>query len=163
MGGVFVLLFCLLAIAVAASCSPDVLADNIALAVPVFFRPHVDELLRSEPAAFLAQHARHIFFSLVGLAIAYRLYTLFFTPFYLVRSLEERGYVNFDRQGTMKEVAQAVIRRRMRGDLPPVYPNGWFRVCNSSDLKVSRTGAFALRHFVRMRKTKRKRKSSVLE
>ena len=29
---------------------------------------------------------------------------------------------------------QEVGRRRRTGDLPPVYPNGWFRACNSRDL-----------------------------
>jgi hypothetical protein len=28
-----------------------------------------------------------------------------------------------------------VRRRRQTGDLPPVYPNGWYRICEAKDLK----------------------------
>lgn len=28
-----------------------------------------------------------------------------------------------------------VRRRRLRGDLPPVYPNGWFQMCAAHDLR----------------------------
>ena len=37
---------------------------------------------------------------------------------------------------TKKEIANMIQRRRKLGaDLPPVYPNGWFRLLDSNQLK----------------------------
>ena len=137
MGRITVILLCVvLAIVVAASPSPDVLSDKLALPIPLLFRPSIEQLLRSEPGALVLEHGRHTLYAVIGLFVCYHLYQLLFRPFYLVRALEDRGYVNFDRQGTIRQVAEAVTKRRKRGDLPPVYPNGWFRVCESNDVKV---------------------------
>ena len=38
-----------------------------------------------------------------------------------------------------KEVANEVRRRKRIGDLPPVYPNGWFTLLRSEELAVGAT------------------------
>lgn len=69
-------------------------------------------------------------------AIAYRLYALIFTPLHVVKHMEETGYVQHADKHMRQEMwAGQVVRRRKRGDVPPVYPNGWFGVLNSSQLK----------------------------
>ncbi|XP_070532112.1 cholesterol 7-desaturase nvd-like isoform X1 [Ptychodera flava] len=66
---------------------------------------------------------------------AVKLYQLLFSPLVRVKNVEDVGYVV--ESGRRKaEVANEVRKRRARGDLPPVYPNGWFRVFDSWQLKI---------------------------
>lgn len=51
-----------------------------------------------------------------------------------IRMLGEVGYVP-EGKLSMKDVANEVRKRRLAGDVPPVYPNGWFAVLESRDLK----------------------------
>ncbi|XP_058473619.1 cholesterol 7-desaturase nvd [Solea solea] len=62
------------------------------------------------------------------------LYRLIFCPLLLRRSLDEVGYVT-DKRRSRAQVANEVRRRRKTGDLPPVYPNGWYRILDSSMLE----------------------------
>lgn len=62
--------------------------------------------------------------------VAARLYQLLFRPLELLRSPDDVGYIAED--GRSKAQAfNEVRRRRKTGDLPPVYPNGWYRVLDS--------------------------------
>ncbi|XP_070408666.1 cholesterol 7-desaturase nvd [Nothobranchius furzeri] len=66
----------------------------------------------------------------VSLLVAGWLYRLLFCPLELVRPLHDVGYVAED--GRSKARAANEMRRRRRvGDVPPVYPNGWYRVLHS--------------------------------
>ncbi|MEQ2179324.1 hypothetical protein GOODEAATRI_023545, partial [Goodea atripinnis] len=58
------------------------------------------------------------------------LYRLLFCPLELLRTPEEVGYIAEDGR-TKARAANEVRRRREAGDLPPVYPNGWYRVLDS--------------------------------
>lgn len=64
---------------------------------------------------------------LLGLAWFYR---LLFCPLELLRTPEEVGYIVPDGRSRAQTVNQ-VRRRRKTGDLPPVYPNGWYHVLDS--------------------------------
>ena len=68
-----------------------------------------------------------IFFIFFTIRLSKPLYTFLFLPFNRIKQL---GSVGFDPH----QVIEAVIRRRSKGDLPPVYPNGWFAVIESRDL-----------------------------
>lgn len=58
------------------------------------------------------------------------LYRLLFSPLELLRAPDDVGYIAAD--GLSKaQAANDVRRRRKTGDLPPVYPNGWYRVLDS--------------------------------
>jgi len=48
--------------------------------------------------------------------------------------LEEVGYIPGRRQEA-KDVCDETIRRRRRGDLPPPFPNGWYRLADSAELQ----------------------------
>lgn len=61
---------------------------------------------------------------------AYKTYHLFFTPLNHVQRNHEVGYITGERQGPV-ERATEVSKRRHVGDLPPVYPNGWYRLAES--------------------------------
>ncbi|CAK8696054.1 unnamed protein product [Clavelina lepadiformis] len=77
----------------------------------------------------------------VGLGTAftvlYYMYVLFFVPYERVKRLGSIGYLNHEAgQPSKKEIANLIRKRRKIGeDLPPVYPNGWFRLVDSLQLK----------------------------
>ncbi|XP_066294298.1 cholesterol 7-desaturase nvd-like [Branchiostoma lanceolatum] len=70
----------------------------------------------------------------VGVAIAAWLYRLLLCPLKISRTLHDVGY-NKLAGYSRRDVANDVRRRRRRGELPPVYPNGWFRVMDSCQLQ----------------------------
>ncbi|CAK8696053.1 unnamed protein product [Clavelina lepadiformis] len=80
-----------------------------------------------------------IFFLGLGalITILYYLYDLFFVPYERVKRLGSIGYLNHEAgQPSKKEIANLIRKRRKIGeDLPPVYPNGWFRLVDSLQLK----------------------------
>lgn len=55
-------------------------------------------------------------------------------PVELIRSSEEVGYIP-ERGRDKAHTANQVRRRRKRGDLPPVYPNGWYQLLDSHRLE----------------------------
>lgn len=62
--------------------------------------------------------------------VAARLYQLLFRPLELLRSPDDVGYIAEDGR-SKAQAANEVRRRRKTGELPPVYPNGWYRVLDS--------------------------------
>ena len=71
----------------------------------------------------------------VGFVALYYLYQLLFVPMDRVRYLGDIGYVPEGKGLTQKDMANIVRKRRKVGDIPPPYPNGWFAVLESRDLK----------------------------
>lgn len=70
----------------------------------------------------------------------YFFYAQMIRPLNRVRAFGELGYIP-ENGLSMKEMANAVRKRRLAGDVPPVYPNGWFVVLESRDLKVGESKA----------------------
>jgi hypothetical protein len=67
---------------------------------------------------------------------AYALYYLgqtLFSPVRHIRRNAEVGYITEENQQKM-ERANDVRRRRQTGDLPPVYPNGWYCIMPAHEL-----------------------------
>ena len=64
----------------------------------------------------------------------YYLYRIFITPVNRVKMLGDVGYIP-EGKLTMKDMANIVRQRRLTGDCPPVYPNGWFAILESRDIK----------------------------
>ncbi|XP_072096173.1 cholesterol 7-desaturase nvd [Mobula birostris] len=64
------------------------------------------------------------------------LYRLLFVPLELFRELHDVGYT-LDPGVSRRHKANEVRRRRKRGELPPVYPNGWYRLLDSRQLPVA--------------------------
>lgn len=64
-----------------------------------------------------------------------RLWRLFFVPLKMERKLYEIGYTS-DGKRSLKDIANDIRKRRRCGDVPPVYPNGWYRVLDSDELVV---------------------------
>lgn len=58
------------------------------------------------------------------------LYQVLFYPLELLRAPDEVGYITEDGR-SRAQAANEVRRRRKIGELPPVYPNGWYRVLDS--------------------------------
>lgn len=63
------------------------------------------------------------------------LYNLLLVPMNRVRLIEEVGYIKEITKMTKKDMANLVQKRKSLGKPPPVYPNGWFSVAESQDLK----------------------------
>ncbi|WAR31570.1 NVD-like protein [Mya arenaria] len=74
----------------------------------------------------------------VGLAVlavvGYYLGDILFRPYNRIVTLGDLGYLP-DGKFTKKEIANSVKRRRAVGDIPPIYPNGWYGVLESWRLK----------------------------
>lgn len=66
-------------------------------------------------------------FSLLAMSWLYR---LLFCPLELLRGPDDVGYIAEDGR-SKAQAANEVRRRRKTGELPPVYPNGWYRVLDS--------------------------------
>jgi len=64
----------------------------------------------------------------------YYLYMLIFAPLNRVRKLEEIGYKPIGSQ-SKKDYANACRQMRKAGEVPPVYPNGWFAVLETRALE----------------------------
>ncbi len=78
------------------------------------------------------------YIGIVALAyLVYKVYLLLFAPMNRVRLLHEVGYCDdsYHKQSA-KDVCNTVKKQRRVGDCPPCYPNGWFAVIDSHDLKV---------------------------
>ena len=86
--------------------------------------------------AYLPHYTSPWFYVIVGilLVIGYYLYDFLFVPMNRIRLLGDVGYIP-ESKYSMREVANMVRKRRMAGEVPPVYPNGWFAVLESRDLK----------------------------
>ena len=98
------------------------------------------DLLLSCQSLFLAAASSlssgWLWLALLPAAVAlYYAHMIFLSPLNRVRLLEDIGYVN-DGTHTKKEIANMVRSRRKVGEMPPVYPNGWFAVCESRNLAV---------------------------
>lgn len=74
----------------------------------------------------------------VFILIVYQVYGLVFRPMDRIRNLGDLGYLP-DGTFTKKEIANNVKKRRAVGDIPPVYPNGWFGIIESWRLKKGDT------------------------
>lgn len=74
--------------------------------------------------------------SFVGVTfILYKIWQLVFVPLKLFRKIEDAGYIPDDIL-PIKEIANKNKERRRVGDLPPVYPNGWFHILSSYEVKL---------------------------
>lgn len=73
-------------------------------------------------------------FILIILVGFYYFGSLLFSPINRIRSLGDVGYI-LDGKMTTKDMVNALRKRRQVGDVPPVYPNGWFAVIESRALK----------------------------
>jgi len=71
----------------------------------------------------------------VAVLAAARLRRFLFEPIDRRRLAGECGYVGDGRQ-PLRDVVEQVRRRRAVGDVPPVYPNGWFALIESRQLAV---------------------------
>jgi len=76
----------------------------------------------------------------VAVAVATALLYWVFQPVNLVRDMCDVGYsqqIKTELYGrSRRQVANEARRMKKTGDLPPVYPNGWFAVLESSELKA---------------------------
>ncbi|XP_053551741.1 cholesterol 7-desaturase nvd [Bombina bombina] len=75
---------------------------------------------------------------LVAAGLGLWLWRLLSRPMELLRTPDEVGYIPVKGR-TRAEAANEVRRRRKKGDLPPVYPNGWYHVLDSHLLQPGET------------------------
>lgn len=63
------------------------------------------------------------------------LHGLLFGPLEVLRGPDDVGYIAEDGR-SRAQAANEVRRRRKTGELPPVFPNGWYRVLDSRRLQI---------------------------
>ena len=73
-----------------------------------------------------------------ALVVLYYLHNFLFVPYNRVKLLGEVGYVE-ESTFSKKEIANMVRKRRLVGDVPPVYPNGWFGLIESFRLEKGKS------------------------
>jgi len=83
----------------------------------------------------LSTTVAQIIFGVVLVLSLVPLYHFFFVPVDRIKLLGDVGYIR-DGPQSIKDVVEQVKRRRAVGDVPPVYPNGWFALCESRSLSV---------------------------
>lgn len=72
------------------------------------------------------------------LVVLYYLYMLIFASLNRVRKLEDIGYKPLGPE-SKRDYANACRQMRKAGDLPPVYPNGWFAVLETRALETGKS------------------------
>nr|QJE50397.1 neverland [Diaphanosoma celebensis] len=81
----------------------------------------------------------------VAIGVAVLVYVVLFRPLDRVKDLCDTGYghqISTDRYGRSKrDLVNQVRRMKKRGSIPPVFPNGWFAILESQDLKVGQVRA----------------------
>lgn len=70
---------------------------------------------------------------LIIVYILYKLYRIFFVPLNRIRYLGDIGYAS---DGNIKDTVNRVRKQRIVGDIPPVYPNGWFGLIEGFKLQT---------------------------
>jgi len=73
----------------------------------------------------------------------YYIHLIFFAKLNRIRVLGDLGYVS-EGKFSMKEVANSVRKRRKVGDIPPVYPNGWFGLMESHSLEIGESKSLSV-------------------
>lgn len=117
--------------------SPQLLRDKIRHAEDPFLQTFVHFIENPvESAKYLVSQVT--LFSLVAWPLiiycTVQLIQLLFLPLHVERKPGDMGYIMDDGRSKM-EIANEMMKRRRPGNLPPVYPNGWFSVGRSIDLK----------------------------
>eukprot|EP00047_Mylnosiga_fluctuans_P007849 m.255872 g.255872 ORF g.255872 m.255872 type:complete len:449 (-) comp19733_c0_seq1:103-1449(-) len=115
----------------------DLLAAGLArLPMPsaIFGEAHelADSLTELRAYAGRVLNNRVVLYSL-GAYATYQTCRFLFEPVKHLRRIPDVGYITEENQAKM-ERANEVRRRRLTGDLPPVYPNGWYCVMMAHDL-----------------------------
>lgn len=111
---------CVLILAVSASVTQKVLN------VPLYETGRLWMSQWNSPAFSLLTDFSSVFTYIVFAVVVYVLYKLYgflFVPINRIRYLGDLGYVS---EGDIKETVNRVRKLRSVGDIPPVYPNGWF-------------------------------------
>ncbi|EFX88304.1 hypothetical protein DAPPUDRAFT_311567 [Daphnia pulex] len=79
-------------------------------------------------------------YTVAALVLVWLLHYVFIQPLNRIRDLCDTGYqdqARWDRYGrTKRQLANEARRNKKVGDVPPVFPNGWFALCESEDLKA---------------------------
>lgn len=118
--------------------SPQLIRDRIRETDNPFMQSLLDMLENPvETARFFVSQVT-LFSLIVWPLIIYcsiRIMRVMFEPLHVERKAGDMGYIMDDGRSKM-EIANEMMRRRRPGNLPPVYPNGWFSVGRSMDLKT---------------------------
>ena len=130
-------LFLLIAVVTAASPMAYVLDFSSCFSTETFYKSFFPRVLSIWST--VVQHLNPvlaIFAAVIGYLLT-RLYSILFMPIEVVRTLEDVGYAQKADGGlSKKDLANTMRRLRKSGEVPPVYPNGWFSIIDSDQLKV---------------------------
>ena len=101
--------------------------------------PYSEKVLTSEALGFLtsfvSQHHAALFLWSAVLSVVLLLLGYLNRPLHYFRKLEDTGYIA-DGRHSLEVIAGNTRKRRQGGDLPPPFPNGWYFVVCSDELKI---------------------------
>ncbi|XP_063422925.1 cholesterol 7-desaturase nvd-like isoform X1 [Mytilus trossulus] len=132
-------LLCILTFAVTKCVSQKVLEVPLLEVGNLWYKSFSTSSIISFFSTFLDFYSIYTYICLTAVCVAmYYLYQLFCVPLNRIRILGDIGYVT-EGKFSMKDMANIVQKSRMVGEVPPVYPNGWFGLTESFQLKKSET------------------------
>ncbi|KAF6715727.1 Cholesterol desaturase daf-36 [Oryzias melastigma] len=102
----------------------------VGLAAAALHTPDAGEEVELRLSRSAVERARICITGGLLLLALHRLYRLLFCPLVLLRTPDDVGYLPADGR-SKAQAANEVRRRRKVGKLPPIYPNGWYRVLDS--------------------------------
>lgn len=133
------LLFVILAFAVTKSVSQKVLEVPLLEVGNLWYKSFSTNSVLLLISTHLDFYSIYTYIVLTATCVAlYYLYQFFCVPLNRIRILGDIGYIE-DGKFSMKDMANIVRKSRMVGDVPPVYPNGWFGLTESFQLKKMET------------------------
>ena len=132
-------LLCLLAFAVSSSVSQKILEVPLLEVGNLWYRSFSTNSIISTLLTYVDFCSIYTYIYLIASCVAgYYLYQLFCVPLNRIRILGDLGYIT-EGKFSMKDMANTVRKSRMVGEVPPVYPNGWFGLTESWQLKKLET------------------------
>ena len=128
-------LLCILMFAVTSSVSEKILEVQLLEVGNLWYKSFSTNSIFSIFSTYLDLYSIYTYIYIIALCIAvYYIHQLFCVPINRIRLLGDLGYIT-NGKFSMKDMANTVRKSRMVGEIPPVYPNGWFGLTESWQLK----------------------------
>ncbi|XP_072946913.1 cholesterol 7-desaturase nvd [Epargyreus clarus] len=103
----------------------------------ILFTIHLFFMFLRSVIEFVYKHFNFIVLSVILFLVLFVIYKSYWSPVYYFKELTDVGYDHIP-QGPdrAKHIARAQNARKIGSKAPPPYPNGWFALVESRDLKI---------------------------
>lgn len=126
---------CILMFAVTSSVSEEILKVQLLEVGNLWYKSFSANSIFSIFSTYLDFYSIYTYIYIIALCVAvYYIHQFFCVPINRIRVLGDLGYIT-NGKFSMKDMANTIRKSRMVGEVPPVYPNGWFGLTESWQLK----------------------------